>query len=297
MVFVFCSNLHQPKSIKMKTLSYYFVMLLTSSSLLFTSCKSNAEAGYSSDSLGIESVSKNSAESYAPNSESQKSENSSSTIPIERKLVKEADLSWETNNMSKTHQLLLEKVKKYNAYISNDAQSKDDYQISNSMVIKLPADKFDAFINELQSNVKNFDSKNIRVLDVTEEYIDVEARIKTKKELEQRYTEILKRANTVEEIMSVEAQLNSIRAEIESVEGRMKLLNQQITLSTININFYETTSAPVGFFGNIGKSIIEGWNSFLHFILNLISIWPTILILGGIIYFIYKKIIRRKTNV
>ncbi len=282
----------------MKTLSYYFVMLLTTSSLLFTSCKSNAEAGYTSDSLGLESVSKNATESYAPNSASQSSENSSSsTIPIERKLVKEADLSWETNNISKSHQLLLEKVKKYNAYISNDSQSKDDYQISNSMVIKLPADKFDAFINELQSNVKNFDSKNIRVLDVTEEYIDVEARIKTKKELEQRYTEILTRANTVEDIMSVEAQLNSIRAEIESVEGRMKLLNQQITLSTININFYETTSAPVGFFGNIGKSIIEGWNSFLHFILNLISIWPTILILGGVVYFIYKKIKQRKSSV
>ena len=281
----------------MKTLSYYFVILLTISSLLFTSCKSNAEAGYTSDSFGVESMSKTATEHIAQDSESQNNENSSATIPMERKLVKDADLSWETNNMSKTHQLLLEKVKKYNAYISNDAQSKDDYQISNSMVIKLPADKFDAFINELQSNVKNFDSKNIRVLDVTEEYIDVEARIKTKKELEQRYLEILTRANNVEEIMSVESKLNNVRAEIESVEGRMKLLNQQITLSTINISFYETTSAPVGFFGNIGKSIIEGWNSFLHFLLDLISIWPTILILGGIVYFIYKKIMRRKASI
>ena len=251
---------------------------------IIVSCQQSADKGYSTDSM--------TATTEALISKNYNDDDNHSTqtiIPTDRKLIKEADLSWETNNLDKTHQLIINKVKMYNAYISSDNQYKDDYQTSNDITVKIPADKFDDFLKALQSDVKNFEKKNIRVLDVTEEYVDVDARIKTKKELEERYLEILKKANSVEDILNVESQLNNVRTEIESAEARMKVLNHQITLSTVNISFYKTTSAPVSFFGEIGKNFIEGWNSILHFILGLISIWPFVLIIGGIIYYINKK--------
>lgn len=212
-----------------------------------------------------------------------------STIPIERKLIKEADLVWETNNINKTHQSIIQLSKKFDAYIADDNQYKDDYTISNKMTVKVPAKDFDTFINSLSNDVSKFDRKSIKVLDVTEEYVDVATRIKTKKELEQRYIEILKQARNVEEILNVEAQLNQVRLEIETAEARMKILNHQTTLSTINIEFYETTSAPVGFFGKLGKSFVDGWNGILYFILGLVRLWPLCLFIFAVVYLIIKR--------
>lgn len=217
----------------------------------------------------------------------------SSDTAVQRMLTKEGTLSWETNDINKTHAAIIEKAKKYNAYISSDNQTRNDYQISSSMQMRIPSDQFDAFISSVEKEVSRFDEKRIEVTDVTEEYIDVAARMKTKKELEQHYYELLKQTKNVAEILQVEAQLNIVRADIESAEGRLKYLKDKVNMSTLNLTFYETTSAPVGFFGEIGKSFVSGWKGFLYFLLGIISAWPIVLV-GS--FFLFWLIRRRRKN-
>ena len=70
--------------------------------------------------------------------------------------------------------------------------------------------------------------KNVSVQDVTEEYLDIEARLKTKKEVEARYIEILKsKTKTVEDVLKAEEQIRIIREEIEAREGRLNYLKNQ----------------------------------------------------------------------
>ncbi len=274
----------------------FFIMLFNI--IIISSCKSSNEKSVNTNVSDL-SVATNeaapSASSIPVADETYKQEeqttdaNSKQEIVQERKLIKEADLEWKTNSIDNTHQNISTLAKKFDAYIADDNQYKDDYTITNRMTIKVPANKFDAFLNALNNDVKKYDRKNIKVLDVTEEYVDVAARIKTKKELEQRYLQILQKANQVEDILSVEAQLNIVRTDIEAAEARMKVLNHQISLSVINITFYETTSAPVGFFGKIGKSFLDGWNGILYFILGLITFWPFVLAIGAIVYFYRKR--------
>ncbi|MBK6276544.1 MAG: DUF4349 domain-containing protein [Saprospirales bacterium] len=104
-----------------------------------------------------------------------------SDLSIERKLMKEGNLKWETSNISKTHASIIAQAKKYDAYISNDNQSRNDYEVSTYIELRIPSDKFDDFVNTIEKDVPKFDEKNIKVLDVTEEFIDVSTRIKTKK--------------------------------------------------------------------------------------------------------------------
>jgi hypothetical protein len=281
----------------MKTKSLLFFIMLFNI-IIISSCKSSNEKSVNTNVSDL-SVATNeaapSASSIPVADETYKQEeqttdaNSKQEIVQERKLIKEADLEWKTNSIDNTHQNISTLAKKFDAYIADDNQYKDDYTITNRMTIKVPANKFDAFLNALNNDVKKYDRKNIKVLDVTEEYVDVAARIKTKKELEQRYLQILQKANQVEDILSVEAQLNIVRTDIEAAEARMKVLNHQISLSVINITFYETTSAPVGFFGKIGKSFLDGWNGILYFILGLITFWPFVLAIGAIVYFYRKR--------
>jgi uncharacterized iron-regulated membrane protein len=63
-------------------------------------------------------------------------------------------------------------------------------------------------------------------------------------------------------------------------------------MSTLHLTFYETTSAPVGFFGEIGKSFVSGWKGFLYFILGIISAWPIVLVVSGFLFWL----IRRRRN-
>jgi hypothetical protein len=280
---------------------YLFFIIIFINIIIITGCKSSKEKEVTLEITDVsipETVEEvveevvDATVEAPPNSKQSSDVSESSqenTISTERKLIKEADLVWEANNINKTHQSIIQLSKKFDAYIADDNQYKDDYTISNKMTVKVPAKDFDAFINSLSNDVNKFDRKSIKVLDVTEEYVDVATRIKTKKELEQRYIEILKHARNVEEILNVEAQLNQVRLEIEIAEGRMKMLNHQTTLSTINIEFYETTSAPVGFFGKLGNSFVEGWNGILYFILGMVRLWPLCLFIFALIYLIIKR--------
>lgn len=222
--------------------------------------------------------------------------NQSKPLPVknedsaqQRMLTKEGTLSWETPDAEKTHADILRKAGKYNAYISNDNQTRNDYQITTRMQMRIPSDKFDDFISTIEKDVQKFDEKNIEVLDVTAEYIDISARMKTKKELEQHYYDLLKQTRNVAEVLQVEQELNTVRSEIESAEGRLKYLKDKVNMSTLNLTFYETTSAPVGFFGEIGKSFVSGWKGFLYFILGVIGIWPLILLLSILLYWFIKR--------
>jgi hypothetical protein len=109
--------------------------------------------------------------------------------------------------------------KELNAYISNESQNNYGERLQYNQMIRVPADQFDLLLQKIEGEAVNVESKNIHTQDVTEEFIDVEARLKTKKELETRYRELLKQAKTVQDIVSIEGQIAAVRSEIESMEG------------------------------------------------------------------------------
>lgn len=255
--------------------------------LLFPQC-SNKSRSEKEVSMAVD-YSPPATESVSDAASSGNSSSSSDPIVIERKLTKEGHLTWETSNLQKTHDDIVKQIQNINGYIANDNQTRDEYEIRNSIELRLPAAQFDSFVMNLSSKVRKFDQKVINVVDVTEEYIDVTARIKTKKELEQHYYELLKKTKSVSEVLQVEEQLNNVRQDIESAEGRLKYLNDRISMSTIYLTFYETTSAPVGFFGEIGKSFVAGWKELLYFILGVIRAWPLVIILTILLVWFIKR--------
>jgi hypothetical protein len=135
----------------------------------------------------------------------------------------------------------------------------------------------------ISESAKKIDFKNVQVQDVTEEYIDVETRIKTKKELESRYRVLLSKARTVEEILSIEKELGTLRSDIESIEGRLKYLKDQVSLSTLSVEYYELTRSTLNFSSKLGHAVVSGWKLLLGFIVGLVNLWPFIIIIVLII--------------
>lgn len=280
-----------------RTLSICLVVLFS-----FTQCRQKSEAAYQSADEVTEAPAVDFAMSKDATDAGDSGENrnptpvpSSSTADtaVQRMLTKEGTLKWETNAMDKTHSAVIALSKKYDAYISSDNQYRNEYEITTDVEMRIPSDKFDAFISSVEKEVNRFDEKRIEVVDVTEEFIDVSARLKTKKELEQHYYALLKQTKNVSEVLQVEEQLNVVRGDIESAEGRIKYLKDRVSMSTLHLRFYETTSAPVGFFGQIGKSFVEGWKGMLYFILGIISAWPLVLLISFVLFWIIR---RRRTK-
>jgi hypothetical protein len=211
-------------------------------------------------------------------------QNSEVPTQTERKLIRNARVGFQTDDLEKSHSNVLTLTKKHKGYIANDGSTNDFGQVRHSITARIPAQNFDAFLEELGKDVEVFDYREVTAQDVTEEYLDVTARLKTKRALETRYTEILQKASSVTEILEVERQLSSVREEIESAEGRLKYLQNQVSFSTFSIEFYkEVPHKGTSFGSRLGKGFAGGWQNLLDFIIGLIHLWPFLfLIVGGV---------------
>jgi hypothetical protein len=205
-------------------------------------------------------------------------------IIVERKLIKTGNLSMEVDDVKEVRKQVGDIVSSHKGYVSEERLDNYGDRLNHSMIIRVPAELYDTLVYSIEQVGQKVESKSVNVQDVTEEFIDIEARLNTKKELETRYREILKQAHTVSDIISVESNLNTVRGEIESMEGRLKYLSSQVSFSTLNLNFYQKLTTDFGFIGRIGDGFKNGWTNLLSFLIGLVNVWPFLIIIGGAIW-------------
>jgi Flp pilus assembly protein TadB len=144
------------------------------------------------------------------------------------------------------------------------------------MTIRIPADKFQESLAEIRKTVDRVVVETVSGQDVTEEFVDIEARLKTKKALEERFLEIMKQAKSVNDALNVERQLAEVRTEIERIEGRKRFLENQTSLSTITLELQTPAAisgSSSGFFYELREALSDGFSAALTFILVLVRIF------------------------
>jgi len=215
---------------------------------------------------------------------------------IERKLIKTGSVTFETKELETTRKIVLELVNEHNGYVASDNQYKSNDRISTTISIRVPAKNFDLVLEGIAKGVEKFDAKNVHISDVTEQFLDVEARLKTKKALETKYLEILKKAKTVREILDVERELGKLRGDIEATEGRLKYLQNQVSFSTLNITFYKKIAGSEIRFGKkIADAFKQGFENVKALLVSMLTIWPFMIILFLVIFYVKKRIKRSKS--
>lgn len=216
---------------------------------------------------------------------------------IETKIIKTSNLRFETNDINESYSNIQKAINKNKATIQSDVTGKDYNSVYRNITVRIPSKNFDFFIAEISKGVTHFERKEISSQDVTEQYIDLEARMNAKKNLEKRYLELLSKANKVSEILEIEKQLATIREEVEAKEGQLRYLKSQISMSTINIEMFTNNAsesgATVSYGMKIWNAIKSGFNGLSSFIIGLITIWPFILILVVLFIFIRRKFFKK----
>ena len=172
-------------------------------------------------------------------------------------------------------------------------------RLYGSATIRVPAREFESAIDEIKA-LGTLKSESLSAEDVTEEYVDLQARRTALATQLAQYTRILEKAGNVSEILEVQVQIERVQVEIDRIDGRLKFLDNRVEYATITVTL--TEPEPVG--GREGFSFIsvinEGIAGFLAvtsgLVIILISVIPLI-ILGAAIYGLYRWWKRRKEPV
>jgi len=220
--------------------------------------------------------------------------------PVEQKIIKTGHFTFETTSTEKTFDQLKKSVNQNKGYIQSDETTKYNNKLSRSLIIRIPNTGFQPVIDSLTKNVKIFDEQKIDLQDVTEEFFDIEARMKAKKELENRYLQLLNKANSIKDMLEIERQLSQIREEIEAQEGRLKYLQNRVSFSTLHINFYEIIDvqhAPSkSYFSRLGYAIKNGFTGIGEFIIGITTLWPLLILIALVVYFVRKRLKNRNKD-
>lgn len=285
--------------------SFLFVFLLVGCSANEESAKSDMletdSADYSNEVANISEEAKE--ESLTDQSKETESSNETKT---QRMIIHNAAISANVKELSVAQEKITQKVKKYNGYIVESTV----YQESESnnygkMVVRVPEEHFETFLVEAESEVTKVLEHNVTGEDVTEQYVDLESRLKSKRAVEARLLVFMEKAEKTEDLLKISDDLAKVQEEIEIIVGKMKFLENQTSLSTIEMTLYENKivvpsieNDDLNTWEKIKKQFVTSINFLLsigsNILVLLLGNLPVLVILGVLAFISYSLFKRRK---
>ncbi len=211
----------------------------------------------------------------------------------DKKIIKTANLALELKDYQAYDNAIHLKVRSFGAYIAQEQQNETDDQITDEITIKVPVDKFDDLMNAFAGEGVKIVTKSISTDDATVEVVDTKARLEAKKQVRDRYMELLRQANNMKDLLEVQAEINGIQEDIESASGRVDYLVHAAAYSTINVKYYQfkngitAKDTEPGFLSKTGEAFKTGGAVISNIVLFFVTIWP--LTVAAIILLLYFK--------
>jgi Domain of unknown function (DUF4349) len=227
-----------------------------------------------------------------------------SNLAYERKIIRNAEMVIETSNPVDGQRKIAAIAEKNGGFVvtSESKENPGELQakpaITVTIIARVPAARFNEALEEILKIGGRVLQQKTSGQDVTEEYIDLEARLRAKRALEMQFLEIMKQARKISDALEVQNQLTEVRTEIESLEGRRRFLQNQATLSTITATLHTPLPIAVATTRGIRPSIYEALGDgidtataivlgVIHFIIVMIPVFLLILLPC---WFLFKRL-------
>jgi hypothetical protein len=137
--------------------------------------------------------------------------------------------------------------------VLNLTQSGSGDTRSASLTIRVPSSRFADALQQLRTLEGEVQTSGVSAQDVTDQFVDLQARLAAKQAEEQRYLAILNRANTIDEILKVDASLSSVRTQVEQLTGQINSIKQRTDYSTISMSIATIAVLP-------GDTTTKAWD-------------------------------------
>jgi hypothetical protein len=209
------------------------------------------------------------------------------TVVPDRKVIRNAELTLELDAPVEAQRNLASIAESHGGFVVTSESRQDDRARGSrgsqivSVEMRVPSAQFDSVINAVRGVGGRVRQEKITGRDVTEEFIDLEARLRAQRALETQILEIMKRAQRVSDALEVNAQLAQVRSEIERLEGRRRFLENQSSLSTIKITLQPpaplVSAEATGFFAGVRRSFGEGLDFAAAIVLGVVRAVVTLI--------------------
>jgi hypothetical protein len=185
----------------------------------------------------------------------------------DRKIIRNADLTIEVASPTETQHRIASIAEMHGGFVvTSEAKQRDGSEPAKRMldirlVVRIPENQFGAALDQIRGLASHLAHESISGQDVTEEFIDLEARIKTQKALEAQFLQIMRQTGKIVDALEVQRQIADVRTEIERLEGRKRFLENRSSLSTITVNIQAPkpiiTVTQTGFRQSVRDSVSE----------------------------------------
>jgi hypothetical protein len=186
---------------------------------------------------------------------------------LDRKIVSTAFLTVETDEVSARYQDVSAIATAAGGYVSDSSFGREGDRETASVTIRVPVDSYQDVLRQLRGIGEVVDESS-SANDVTEEFTDLEARLRNLRATEAQYLEFLDQAKNLEETLLLQDRINAVRLEIETVQGRLQLLEQSSSLATITVHLQPPPVAvgQGGSGGGIGQAAEDAFDASVEFL-------------------------------
>ena len=225
----------------------------------------------------------------------------------DRKVIYQAEVELEVKDFYKAQKELETKAKDLGGYIVESSASEYDRQLSGTMTFRIPEDRFQSFIDAAESGATKMVDRHVTGRDVTEEYVDVESRLRSKKAVETRLMAFMEEAEKTEDLLKISGELDAVQEEIEQLTGRLKYLQNQTAYATVTIYLTEGVKVfeqdDLNTWEKVEKQFARNINFLMSFlsgmIVSLLGNLPALIFLGllaAVLLMVYRKIRAKKRS-
>jgi hypothetical protein len=203
-------------------------------------------------------------------------------ISVERLVIRNANLTLVVEDPAKSADEIAQLAETFNGYVVNSnvyqtTFAEGVFATQANITIRVPAERLDEALDQIKQGVVEVRSENISGQDVTQEYTDLESRLRNLEAAEVELREIMGSLTKAEDVLNVYQSLRQVREEIEVIKGRMQYFEQSARLSAITIDLLPdvvTQPLQIGRWQPQGtaKAALEALISVLQFLAN-VAIW------------------------
>ena len=224
----------------MKKLMVITAVLLVICLLVPVACAGAPSVGESAEGIMPAAMSPGREEDYK---ESGTDALSSTSTAEERMIVRNGDMSLVVEDVVSARDEIAQLAVRFDGYVVSSRISGEEQDMRGWISIRVPDDKFEQTLAELRELAVRVTSESTDSRDVTEEYVDLQSRLKNAEATESQYLALLEKAADVEDILRIYDSLSRVRSEIEQIKGRMQYLERTSSMSLISVNLKPVATA------------------------------------------------------
>jgi hypothetical protein len=226
---------------------------------------------------------------------------------FDRMIIRTVTMTLAVGNVQEAFHTVEQIVAEQNGYLSSSQFRQDGDRMTATMTLRVPADPatYQMTLERLRKVADRVIDEQAQAQDVTEEYVDIDARLRTLKASEENLLALLAKATRVEDNLQIQRELTNVRSQIEQIQGRKQALERRADMATINLTIRETGAfsrpgwSPGGTFEEAVRALgaaLRGLAVFAIWLLVFSPIWGGFLLLGWVIVWLLVKLIRRMTG-